>query len=91
VALAVCVPERAPLRACGELAHSNMASGMVAMPGLMALITSTSGSELPSSVGRHRAVLPTQPRDGNLCDLRHLISPAFRAWDRRAALISLAE
>ena len=33
-------------------AHSNMASGMVAMPGRTALITSTSGSALASSVGQ---------------------------------------
>ncbi len=42
----------APLRACGDEAHSNMAPGMVAWPGLIALMISISGSELDSSVGQ---------------------------------------
>ena len=44
--------QRAPLRACGDDAHSTSHAGMVAMPGLMALMISTSGSALASSVGK---------------------------------------
>jgi hypothetical protein len=48
-----CIFHNSPLRAYGDDAHSNIAPGMVAMPGRNAASTSVSGSLECSSVGQN--------------------------------------
>ena len=83
--------QSAPLRACGLEAHSSMAPGMVAMPGRTALITSTSGSALASSVGKYAISSSKAHNDGiSARDLKRGVNFDDDAVAQRDALARLA-